>query len=603
MRDWKAEWEEYLAKKGWKYKTSPAHNAFILIVCPKCGEGKSGEGTNNFYAYFHGGFVCHKCCYKGNLFDLKRDQGDLRETTSLAGKHRKRERIFSRPESDLLDKTTQNNDIKETVFAWFEKERKITRDTLNYFKIGVDTTYKHARITFPYFYNGELVNIKYRTKNKEFAQIPNARKPFFNIDNINPEKPVLLCEGEIDAMSYWQYGFTNVLSIPSGAKNFDADELLPLVEGVKSFLISYDSDSAGFEGSMRAAGLLGIYRCKFINLPEKDINECLQKGYSKNQIEQLIKEAKAEPHKDVKSISDFRDELKKRYADPQIYEGFKTGWEKLDEKIGGIRLAETSIVTGHTGQGKTSFCLELAYRLAYFSKLPVLICSFENKPHEAAMTVLSIHNERQSKGSHELIDKACDELENSNIYLLNLHGAHDWGVIEDSCRYAIYQYGVAFILFDNLQFFVKITDDRFERRVYEEVITNTDKMASNEGVHCMMVSHPKKESMEVELTGVHCKGSGAIQQVAQLGITVKREYGCSEYNSKITIWKVRDDSGDTGIIYSRYDRDKKRFYEVSAYTADEVITAQDNADKGKKRTLKTYGTKYEKQFDEVKVLF
>ena len=367
MKDWKREWQEYLARKGWDFRE--VTNAFVLPICPKCGAGKSGRNSNNFYAYFHGGFKCHKCDYHGNLYNLKNDQGDVKYKPKSTGKRKVR-----KVDQKKIEELQKPKTMRDVVFDWFENQRKIKRKTLEAFKIGYDD--KRNAVAFPYFFQGELVNVKYRDKNKKFSQEPDAMSPFFNIDNVDTEKPIILVGGEIDCMSYWQYGFTNVVSVPNGETNFDSGELLPLIEKCPKVMISFDMDPAGEMGTMQAISRIGAYRCVIVKLPHKDCNECLQQGVDEFEIAKCLSEAAPLPNEDVRDIKDFTEDLVRKYGeDDETVRGTPTGWNELDSVLGGIRR-ELIVVTGHTNQGKTPWLLELSNKLYDAGRKP-LVCSFE----------------------------------------------------------------------------------------------------------------------------------------------------------------------------------------------------------------------------------
>ena len=582
MKDWKREWVDYIKLKGWKYRE--ATGAFVLPICPKCGEGKSGESSNNFYAYFHGGFKCHKCKYTGNLYTLKGDQGDVKYKPKTAGT-----KVYRKIDQSRIEQLKRPQTGKERVYEWFEKERKITKETLDFFQIGYDE--KRRSISFPYFLEGELVNVKYRSRDKKFSQEANARAPFFNIDNIDPEKPVILAGGETDCMTFWQYGFKNVVSVPCGETNFDSQELLPYLEKCPKVLISFDMDSAGHLGTMQAINKIGSYRCVIVRLPHKDCNECLQKDLDAFEIAQALSDAKPLPDDNVRDIVDFEEDLVRKYGDEsEEIRGTLTGWDELDNIIGGIRR-ELIVVTGHTNQGKTPWLLELSNRMYEAGRKP-LVCSFENQPDEAVMHVLSCRAGQDCIGKAGMIRKTISEIYGNKYYFLNMHGATDWRIISDSIKYSIYQHGVDCIFLDNLQFLAFIEDERRERKVLEDIILGCDKIVTEEGVTVVLVSHPRLVDMGVEVTGDHCKGSSAIRQVTQTGITIRREWE-GEYNSKWTVWKNRRNQGKLGQVLSNYKIESFRFEEYEAVTQEDYAKAvQDNKrtrNKGKTRQLEARG--------------
>ena len=72
-------------------------------------------------------------------------------------------------------------------------------------------------IQFNYFRNSELVNVKYRGAKKSFKLHKGSELIFYNIDSVKDRKEVIICEGEIDALTFKQCGYDSVVSVPNGA--------------------------------------------------------------------------------------------------------------------------------------------------------------------------------------------------------------------------------------------------------------------------------------------------------------------------------------------------------------------------------------------------
>ena len=71
---------------------------------------------------------------------------------------------------------------------------------------------------FPYYnLNSGIVNVKYRSEDKKFKQSPNAKKCLYNYNNIHGEDTIIFVEGEIDVLSLYEIGYTNVTTLPDGA--------------------------------------------------------------------------------------------------------------------------------------------------------------------------------------------------------------------------------------------------------------------------------------------------------------------------------------------------------------------------------------------------
>ena len=72
-------------------------------------------------------------------------------------------------------------------------------------------------VSFPYTNQGQVYASKIRSiKDKGFA-CNGSPQTFFNIDNIDPDKPLIVCEGEMDVLSFMEVGYDNCVSVPNGA--------------------------------------------------------------------------------------------------------------------------------------------------------------------------------------------------------------------------------------------------------------------------------------------------------------------------------------------------------------------------------------------------
>ena len=86
--------------------------------------------------------------------------------------------------------------LPENIYQWFEN-RGITRSVVDGAKIGYDNRWIH----FPFYKDGEVVNIKSRTGDKRFRQSKNAEKCFYRFDNMKGMETIIITEGEMDALS------------------------------------------------------------------------------------------------------------------------------------------------------------------------------------------------------------------------------------------------------------------------------------------------------------------------------------------------------------------------------------------------------------------
>lgn len=88
------------------------------------------------------------------------------------------------------------------------------------------------------------------------------------MDKIDVTKPLLICEGEIDSLAAIEAGFTNAVSVPFGANNYNWIEYnFEWLEQFEKIIIWSHSDDAGERMRREAVPRLGEYRCYVVISP------------------------------------------------------------------------------------------------------------------------------------------------------------------------------------------------------------------------------------------------------------------------------------------------------------------------------------------------
>jgi twinkle protein len=148
-----------------------------------------------------------------------------------------------------------------TFAEWF-RTRGISENTLRRNRIFVESVYmpqvedfvQAAR--FPFFRNGEVVNIKSRDLNKNFRLETNAERIFYGLDDVTG-KTAIIVEGELDKLSLEEAGMRNCLSVPDGApapnaKDYTAkfsflENCEEFLSRIKTFILAVDNDEPGLK--------------------------------------------------------------------------------------------------------------------------------------------------------------------------------------------------------------------------------------------------------------------------------------------------------------------------------------------------------------------
>lgn len=258
---------------------------------------------------------------------------------------------------------------KSKVYAYFE-QRKISRETLDALDVRQDS---EGNVVFNYYdTNDVLTMVKYKPSHKVqhgqakcWCQQNSDTAPLlFNMNRINVNSPLLICEGEPDCLSAIEAGFKNAVSVPLGSSNLHwIDENLEWLDQFESIIICADNDDAGVKMQKECVPRLGSWRTKVVDIPAipigntgrvtKDLNEILY-VCGKDKVLELILDAKDSP---IPSVADLSDVEPTEYED---VDGVTTGLKAIDDELMRLFFGTLTIVSGQPGSGKSSLLTQLA---------------------------------------------------------------------------------------------------------------------------------------------------------------------------------------------------------------------------------------------------
>lgn len=256
-------------------------------------------------------------------------------------------------------------------------------------KLGLVTT-RHAAlgncIAIPYLERGRTINHKYRlTSAKDHRMDDGAPLALWNHDALlaDPDKPLIVTEGEWDAIAAIQCGLSRCVSVPNGAPAKQTDNLAEskryqflwrskdLLDRVKQIIIAADGDDAGRVLAADLARWFGPERCCFVTYPDgcKDLNDVLLK-HGQHGVVDTISSARAYPVKGLYRLEQF--------PEPPPTTSLSTGIEGLDDYFR-LTLGTFSVISGWAGHGKTSLLMRMLANLMERG-VNVALGSFETMP-------------------------------------------------------------------------------------------------------------------------------------------------------------------------------------------------------------------------------
>jgi twinkle protein len=262
-------------------------------------------------------------------------------------------RVYKRPQMPKFD-------LSPLALTYFTS-RKISGQILADFKVTTKVEWMPKTksevecICFNYFRGGELINVKYRAKDKDFKLEKDAELIFYNLDSLKNAKYAVIVEGEIDALSVAQSGFKNgIVSVPNGANVTGAMKLEYLdncykeFEHIKQIVIFTDNDEAGRRLRDELGRRLGYDRCYMVTDYKgcKDANEILVK-HDADAVLEAITSATEFPIEGIVSVDDIYKDVHSFYVNGYP-NGFKSGIPNFDNLLQ-FMLGQFTVITGTPG--------------------------------------------------------------------------------------------------------------------------------------------------------------------------------------------------------------------------------------------------------------
>jgi twinkle protein len=350
-------------------------------TCPKCSHERTVNKTQRCLSVFWdtGLGQCNHCKATIQLHTYKKKSA------------MNTQKVYKVPAPRQEEKTAS-----DALAEYVLKDRGIGREALDKLKIvqGKRKMPKAQKevsvIEFPYFVNGQCVNVKYRGPNKDFMFEKDCELVMYNLDNVMHESECIIVEGEWDAAAFVDAGFLNVTSVPNGftppkpdgsssIKLSYLDNYYQFFENKERIYLAVDNDEPGNHGRAELIRRFGAEKCWNVDFADcKDANDYLRK-YGKEALAATIANARQIPLENVESVYDFRSDLENFYINGAP-RGFTTGMEGLD-KMYSIEPGQYTIVTGPPQSGKSEFVdsICLGYALRYGMK--TAFASAENKPN------------------------------------------------------------------------------------------------------------------------------------------------------------------------------------------------------------------------------
>lgn len=258
-------------------------SGYVRIRCPYHKGGKEKRPSMSILLEDRGSMTAGTChCFAcGTVVTLE----ELFE--KVGATYDKTIEINRQPKPESVSLTTTQSIYKPSVpfrFSEYLFSRGIGEEVQERFKVYE----KDKMVYMPVFdKDGKYLFVNSRsTEGKYYYVEEGSVKTLYGLEEIDMSKPIVVVEGQIDAMTFWELGMQAVATL--GADNISA--LSAIKKATSIIILAFDNDMAGLKARERAADMLGRFRCKYIDFPEGvDINEMYMHIKNKDRLIELVK--------------------------------------------------------------------------------------------------------------------------------------------------------------------------------------------------------------------------------------------------------------------------------------------------------------------------
>jgi twinkle protein len=437
----------------------------------------------------------------------------------------------------------QSRDLNEIEIGIWNK-RGITKETLDHWQVkGFDFDNKEW---MKFLYKDEKGNFPYANMRASQEPCPSdlkarpcgkSLKPIlWGMWHIDTKSPLVITEGQPDAMAIWQSGYKNVVSVPAGASNLTwIENCFEWLNNFSEIYIYGDNDDAGIKMIENIKNRLGGQKVREVKHNYKDANEV----YLKDGAEAIINDINEAFNEVPEGLSNIS-KVAYDYEESGIAEGIATGFKGLDYELEYLRPEEVSVVFGRTGEGKSTVVSQIVCN-SIEQKQPVFLYSGEMGDKKVKRWLY-----RQACGMSDKfinyitryiggIPKAKKEIKPEVVKAINKWADNYFITLDKksvsvrkevenlfkTMEIAIKKYGCKLVIIDNLMSAIAEGDGHYFRQ--SNFMARCVEFANANGCHVMVVAHPNKTTDEGDaLKKTSISGSGNIINMADLVIGVEK---------------------------------------------------------------------------------
>jgi hypothetical protein len=419
--------------------------------------------------------------------------------------------------------------LTERAINWHVQERKISQSTLEHYKVSSGNHYMPIAkkeievIQYNYYLNDEYINTKFRGPSvngkKDLTFQPQSELTFYGIDHVKHSEEIMITEGELEPLSWYEAGYKWAVSVPNGSNSkFDfLDKIYDShLKNKKKVYIAVDNDEPGHKLRDEILRLFGRDVCYVIDFPKllmgdrqdkdgntvpiytKDGNDILVLQ-GKEALMDLYQNAKGYDIPGVYGVEDVEDEMWEMFRNKEFHPMGTPCYIDIFKKNWSWRKGEINVGIGPANQGKSTLfsnTLPLLKSIQEGDKWAVwgpeawpatnyfddIIHTYIGQSTNPNFPTLQMSEEKFKQGL-----KFCKQ----HFYYVYPDDEHDYNTIFEKFKSMIIKHNITGIILDPVNQLdrtgddAKIRDDQFLSRFYSKL----KRFIISHGLYCMVITH------------------------------------------------------------------------------------------------------------------
>lgn len=443
-----------------------------------------------------------------------------------------------------------------------------------------------AVAAFPYSRDGKAYAYKFRAiDKKDWRSSQGISRALFNEDCLRDgDGPVVITEGEIDALSCIQAGYTRSVSLPDGWTE-DGGKRQVLVDAEAALrksscvIVAGDADQVGASLPKTLANILAGHDVRFAKWPEgcKDANDVLVL-LGEGELSKCLTEARRidPPGGFITGISDLPPLPDRRVL--------RMGFSPFDYVMA-FEVGTMSVGTGTPGAGKSTFTTFCAFHMAQHEQIKVGILGFETHPYRTRDQLARLY---AKKPWDDLSDRQrSDFLHFADTHFRIVHRTfndgdqHHLAWLRSTIYALAVRDGCKLIIIDPWNELEHLPEPGESMTAYINfALQQIRQWAEQFDVHICVIAHPRKMPTDGKPrapTGYDIADSAAFFNKPALGFSVHKD-GNDDGDEWVTVttWKVREtqlygfSAGSTKLTFHPHAMSYARFEDDRTFSRKEA---------------------------------